>query len=182
MIISPKLPDIIFTKGRLFPLSEHWLATSVARSASAAGYKRWNLAGEVARAITVYLENDWTQSSLQADVLREMLSRSLHGIGYPDIAKAAVIVPPRLTLSLAEIAERPVDGFQFYALLKTRLNEAVEVQLGGICLDDLRPCCRILAGAKRWNRACDRVQDEILQFCRNHLARVAKGDVDMVIR
>jgi len=47
------------------------------------------LAPEVARAIAVYLENDWVCAGAAVDRLREMVQRSLEGIGYDDIARKA---------------------------------------------------------------------------------------------
>ncbi len=183
MIITSKLPDVVWNKGRHFPISEGWLTETIKRSACAAGYKRWSLAGQVARAITVYLVDDWqTTTPLCVEHLRDMIRRSLQGIGFGDIAETTEVTPPRLTLSLVEIAERHPDAAKFYAVLRERLSEALEVQLGGIGLCDLRGCCRVLAGAKRWTRACDLIHDELVTFCRDHLVNSTKGDVDMIIR
>jgi hypothetical protein len=183
MIVTSHLPNVVWPSKHVHPLSESWLTETIARSAAAAGYKRWHLASEVARAITVYLENDWKASTaLPSNQLRDMICRSLTGIGFDEIAKTAVMVPPRLTLSLVEIAERESYPITFYVLLKQRLAEAVEVQIGGICLMDLRACCRVLAGAKRWTPACELILDEVVGFCRCYLAQVAKGDVDVLIR
>src|SRR5277367_3026212 len=107
MIALPqKLPHVIWKNDRLVPLSEGWLAESIEYAASAAGHPRWYLAPEVARAIAVYLENDWIAPALTLDNLREMVRRSLEGIGYEDIARKSLIVPPRVSISLMEIALR----------------------------------------------------------------------------
>ncbi len=100
MIALPqKLPHVIWKKDRLVPLSEGWLAESIEHSAAAAGHARWHLAPEVARAIAVYLENDWVAPSLSIDNLQEMVRRSLEGIGYADIAQKSLIVPPRVSFA-----------------------------------------------------------------------------------
>ncbi len=65
MIALPqRLPHVIWKNDRLVPLSEGWLAESIEHAAAAAGYHRWHLAPEVARAIAVYLENDWVAPAL----------------------------------------------------------------------------------------------------------------------
>jgi hypothetical protein len=87
MIALPqRLPHVIWKNDRLVPLSEGWLAESIEHAAEAAGHHRWHLAPEVARAIAVYLENDWVAPALRVDHLCEMVQRSLEGIGYDDIA------------------------------------------------------------------------------------------------
>ena len=124
MIALPqRLPHVIWKNDRLVPLSEGWLAESIEHSAEAAGHHRWHLAPEVARAIAIYLENDWIAPALPVDHLREMLRRSLEGIGFEDIAQESLIVPPRVSISLMELAVRAPYEIEFYPLLKERLGD-----------------------------------------------------------
>src|SRR5260221_3536693 len=107
MIALPqRLPHVIWKNDRLVPLSEGWLAESIEHAAAAAGHPRWYLAPEVARAIAVYLENDWVAPALTTDHLQEMVRRSLEGIGYDEIARKSFIVPPRVSISLLGLAAR----------------------------------------------------------------------------
>ena len=76
MIALPqRLPHVIWKNDRLVPLSEGWLAESIEHSAEAAGHHRWHLAPEVARAIAIYLENDWIAPALPVD---HLIYRSLN--------------------------------------------------------------------------------------------------------
>src|ERR1700749_2155329 len=103
MIALPqRLPHVIWKNDRLVPLSEGWLAESIEHAAAAAGHPRWDMAPEVARAISVYLENDWTAPALKVDPLTEMVRKSLEGIGFNEIAQQSMIVPPRVSISLLE--------------------------------------------------------------------------------
>src|SRR5208282_2050473 len=98
MIALPqRLPHVIWKNDRLVPLSEGWLAESIEPAAAAAGHPRWDLAPDVARAIAVYLDNDWVSPALPVDHLKEMVRRSLVGIGYDEIARESLIVPPRVS-------------------------------------------------------------------------------------
>src|SRR5450432_2048761 len=107
MIALPqRLPHVVWKNDRLVPLSEGWLAESIEHAAAAAGHPRWHLAPEVARAIAVYLENDWIAPALSIDHLKEMVRRSLEVIGYEEIAQKSLIVPPRVSISLMELAVR----------------------------------------------------------------------------
>lgn len=183
MIALPqRLPHVIWKNDRLVPLSEGWLAESIEHSAAAAGHPRWYLAPEVARAIAVYLENDWIAPALSIDHLREMVQRSLMGIGYEDIARKSLIVPPRVSISLMELAVRAPYEIEFYPLLKERLADALEVQVGGVRLEGLRDCTKVLDAAGRWRQTCVRISDEIIYFCRSYVFRTMPRTVDLVIQ
>ena len=184
MIALPqRLPHVIWKNDRLVPLSEGWLAESIEHAAAAAGHHRWHLAPEVARAIAVYLENDWIAPSLTLEHLQEMVRKSLEGIGYAEIARKSLIVPPRVSISLIELAMRAPYELEFYPLLKERLADALEeVGVGGVRLEGLRDCSKRLDAAGRWRRTCERISDEIIYFCRSYVHRVVPRPVDLVIQ
>ena len=183
MIALPqRLPHVIWKNDRLVPLSEGWLAESIEHAAAAAGHPRWYLAPEVARAIAIYLENDWVAPALPLDSLREMVRRSLEGIGFDDIARNSLIVPPRVSISLTELAIRAPYEIEFYPLLKERLADALEVQVGGVRLEGLRDCTKVLDATGRWRRTCVRISDDIIHFCRSYICRSMPRTVDLVIQ
>jgi hypothetical protein len=183
MIALPqRLPHVVWRNDRLVPLSEGWLAESIEHAAAAAGHPRWNLAPEVARAIAVYLENDWVAPSLSLDHLCEMVRRSLEGIGYAEIARKSLIVPPRVSISLTEIAQRAPYEIEFFPLLRDRLADALDVQVGGVRLEGLRDCSKMLDAASRWRRTCMVISEEIIFFCRSYVCQAQTRSVDLVIQ
>jgi len=183
MIALPqRLPHVIWKNDRLVPLSEGWLAESIEHAAAAAGHPRWHLAPEVARAIAVYLENDWVAPALTLDNLKEMVRRSLEGIGFNEIAQESLIVPPRVSISLIEIAARAPYEIEFYPLLKERLGDALDVQVAGVRLEGLRDCTKILDAAGRWRQTCVRINDDIIHFCRSFMHVSTPRTVDLVIQ
>jgi hypothetical protein len=183
MIALPqRLPHVVWHNHRLIPLSEGWLAESIEHAAAGAGYHRWHLAPEVARAIVVYLENEWTAPSLALDNLTEMVRRSLEGIGFDDIARKSVIVPPRVSISLVELAMVAGMELAFYHLLRERLRDALDVQVGGVKLEGLRDCSKHLGSSGRWQRNCVRISDDIIHFCRTFVCREVPFTVDLVIQ
>ncbi|MCE0499424.1 MAG: hypothetical protein LV481_15900 [Methylacidiphilales bacterium] len=183
MIALPqRLPHVIWKNDRLVPLSEGWLAESIEHAAAAAGHPRWELAPDVARAIAVYLENDWVAPALPLDHLQEMVRRSLEGIGYDHIARQSRIIPPRVSISLSEIATRAPYEIEFYPLLRERLDDALEVQVAGVRLEGLRDCTKILDAAGRWRRTCVRISDDIIHYCRSFIRLSMPRTVDLVIQ
>jgi hypothetical protein len=183
MIALPqRLPHVIWKNGRLVPLSEGWLAESIEHAAAAAGHPRWHLAPEVARAIAVYLEDESIAPALPLDYLQEMVRRSLEGIGFSEIARESRIVPPRVSISLTELAGYAPYELEFYPLLKQRLTDALDVQVAGVRLEGLRDCSKILDSAGRWRRTCIRISDEIIYFCRTYMNHGMLRTVDLVIQ
>jgi hypothetical protein len=183
MIALPqRLPHVIWKNGRLVPLSEGWLAESIEHAAAAAGYLRWHLAPEVAKAIAIYLEDESVAPALPIDYLQEMVRRSLEGIGYEEIARESRIVPPRVSISLLELAVRAPYELEFFPLLRQRLGDAVEVQVAGVRLEGLRDCSKVLDAANRWRGTCARISDEIIYFCRTYMNRGMLRTVDLVIQ
>lgn len=183
MIALPqKLPHVIWKNGRLVPLSEGWLAESIEHAAAAAGFLRWHLAPEVAKAIAVYLEDESHAPALPLDYLQEMVRRSLEGIGYSEIARESRIVPPRVSISLPELAARAPYELEFFPLLKERLGDAMEVQVAGVRLEGLRDCAKALDAAGRWRQTCVRISDEIIYFCRTYINHGRQRTVDLVIQ
>jgi len=183
MIALPqRLPHVIWKNDRLVPLSEGWLAESIEQAAAAAGHPRWDLAPEVARAIAVYLEDDWVAPALPLEHLNEMVRRSLEGIGYDEIARKSLIVPPRVSISLMELAVKAPYELEFYPLLKERLSDAIEVQVAGVRLEGLRDCTKVLDAANRWRQTCVRISDEIIHFCRSYMHQAVPRTVDLVIQ
>ena len=183
MIALPqRLPHVIWKNDRLVPLSEGWLAESIEQSAAQAGHYRWHLAPEVARAIAVYLENDWIAPALPVDHLRQMMQRSLEGIGYEDIASKSLIVPPRVSISLMELAVKAPYEIEFFPLLRERLEDALAVQVGGVKLEGLRDCSKRLDAAGRWRNTCVRISDEIILYCRSFVCQMMPRTVDLVIQ
>ena len=182
MIALPQsLPHVVWHNNRLIPLSEGWLAESIEHAAAGAGYHRWHLAPEVARAIAVYLENDFSSPSLSLDNLTEMVRRSLEGIGFDDIARKSVIVPPRVSISLVELAMVAGMELAFFQMLRERLTDALDVQVGGVKLEGLRDCSKHLGSSGRWQRNCVRISDDIIHFCRTFVHRSVPCAVDLVI-
>ncbi len=57
---------------------------------------------------------------------------------------------------------------EFYPLLRERLADALEVQVGGVRLEGLRDCTKMLDAAGRWRGTCVRISDEIIYFCRSY--------------
>jgi hypothetical protein len=81
-----------------------------------------------------------------------------------------------------EIALRAPIELEFYPALRERLADALEVQVGGVKLEGLRDCSKVLDAAGRWRRACSRISDDIIHYCRSYICQTEPCAVDLVIQ
>lgn len=182
MIAFPsKLPQVVWHENRVVPLSEGWLAESIATAADRAGYQQWDLAPQVARALTLYLEQDFDAPVVTVENLLEMIRRSLEGIGFPEVARASAILPPRVSIYLPELANHAGYEMLFFPMLKDRLSEAIDYRVRGIKLEGIRDCVKILDNAFKWRQTCELLSDEIVAFTRAHFAKNRVKEVELVI-
>lgn len=182
MIALPEsLPLVAWHRDRNVPLSEVWVMESLDASARRAGQPGWKWSPDVARAITSYLREEFSGSVISTGDLREIMRRSLLGIGCAEIAGHVSLVAPRVTIHLPELARLSALELLFFPYLETRLREAVDVVVQGIRLEGIRECAKILGGASRWNRGCQRLSDDIVHFSRHRLHSWHNPHVDLAV-
>ncbi|MEM1059031.1 MAG: hypothetical protein AAGK14_07265 [Verrucomicrobiota bacterium] len=166
-----RLPHVLWVNQRLVPLSEGWLTEAIEESAREVGHQHWELAPHVARAISEYLEADCTATVLSVETLESMLKRSLHGIGYEEIALHSRITPPRVSIYLPELAHQQKMELAFYPELNSRLEQAMAFEVKAVRLVGLRDCAKILDAARKWRKTCESIRDNIIAFSEACLKR-----------
>ena len=182
MIALPqRLPYVLWKGDRLLPLSEEWLAESLRISSRAAGHDRWDLSDHVARAIVSYLEEEYCASTITPVQVNQMLSQSVGKIGFDDIAGKTALIAPRLAISLAEIADSAPYELLFYLRLREKLDDVVDMEVGGLICGDLRPCVKILDQACRWRTTCDTLSEQIVAYIRTYMIADSRRSFDFVI-
>jgi len=182
MIALPQsLPLVAWHRTRSVPLSESWLCESLNLSARRAGRADWTQADEVARAIAYFLRQDYTGTVISTAELRDLIRRSLQGIGCSDIVPHVGLAAPRVTIHLPEIARHSGMELAFFHQLRQRLHEALDVVVQGIRLEQLRDCVKILDGSRKWNRGCQHLGDEIVAYSRRHLAATGHSHVELAV-
>jgi hypothetical protein len=182
MIALPQsLPLVAWHRSRNVPLSESWIAESLSLSARRAGRGDWTHADEVARAIAYFLRQDYSGSVISTADLRELMRRSLQGIGCTDIVPHIGLAAPRVSIFLPELARRSAIELVFFHQLRHRLHEALDVVVQGIRLEELRDCVKILDGSRKWNRACQHLGDEIVAYTRRHLATTGHSHIELAV-
>ena len=182
MIALPEgLPYVVWKNERLLPLSESWIAESIQLAASITGYEKWDLTFHIARAVTAFIEEEFEGATITISQLEGMISISIEQVGYAEIARALVLAAPRLSISLAEIADRTHYELLFYPMLRTKLDEAMAIEARGVIFGDLKPCVKILDQAARWRQTCEELRGQIVQYIRDYLAASPERRLDFAI-
>ncbi len=182
MISLPqRLPYVLWKENRLLPLSEDWLVESLRLGSLAAGHDRWDLSEHVARAIVAYLEEEYCATTIAPQQITQMLSQSVEKIGFGEIAQKTSLVAPRLSISLAEIADAAPYELLFYPRLRERLDDIVSMEVRGLVCGDLRPCVKILDQASRWRQTCDILREQIVAYIRTYMTAGAMRPFDFAI-
>jgi hypothetical protein len=182
MISLPNtLPLVQWNTKRNVPLSEGWLAESIYKSAEIAGYYQWEMSDEIARALAYYLQSNYHDSLISVNHIQHLMRASLCGVGKEDIAKHAMVIAPRVSIYLPEIAHKAPYELIFFQALRERLQEAVEVVVRGVKLEGLKPCVKIIERAERWHSDCRHLSKEIVAYARNFLSADDQRLVELVI-
>lgn len=183
MIALPdNLPLIEWNDERSIPLDAAWITDSIATAAYLAGFPSWEWSSDVGFAVVDYLERKFPSSSVSPEELGDLVIKSLEAIGYAEIGAHFKLLPPRVSISLPEIARQSGYELAFFNILKERLDEASELQVRGIRLEGLRPCVKYLESSRRWAQGCQRLNDEIVVFSRTHIATQASPGTELLIQ
>jgi hypothetical protein len=182
MIAHPhRLPHVVWQNQRLVPLSERWLTESIEHAARRAGYSTWELAPHLARAVAIYLEEQCGAGTVSVERLQKLVQASLEGVGYREVAEVSVILPPRISIYLPELAARAPYELMFFPALGERLREALAFQIRGVNLEGLRDCSKILAAAQKWRQACHRLSEQIIFYSHACLEKANALSVELQI-
>jgi hypothetical protein len=182
MIALPnELPLVEWHNRKNVPLSEGWLAESIATSVERAGLSEWRWTYDVTKAISYFLQTEYKGTLISASDLKLILRKSLTRIGYPELAQEVTLVAPRVTVYLHDIAREALYELSFFAELNDRLEEARRTVVRGVRLEGIRPAVKILTHSGKWNGACEELADEIVRFARNKIAWQCSVSLDLMI-
>ncbi len=169
--LRDNLPLIRFIDGQVMAFERHWLALSLARAASQAGYEKWWLAPHVTESVTNYFEQDYDECTVSVSRLEKAVRSVLQVIGYDDVAIVFRASPPPARISLVELARDAGTGYElaFFDLLRARVREAVDARAERLEIIDAHHGVKLLRSAKTWRRDCSGLLDEIVGFLRDEI-------------
>jgi hypothetical protein len=171
------LPVIQLPSGQAIAFEREWLVRSLAQAAARAGYAKWWLAEHVARSVTSYLHDHNEVNVLPVEQLTRAVCSVLQVIGYAEVGQHFAPAPPRVQVSLVEIAREAGTGYElaFFERLGRRIQELCREKSACFELLGLEPCVKLLRARKSWSRDCDSLRSEIVSFAREQTGTAAAG-------
>lgn len=176
MIYLREQPPLIHLgAGGSVALEHDWLKHYLEEAAMAAGYPEWP-AADVARSVTAFLTASRSSQPYSFEGFTHAVQNVLSGIGYSEVAPHFLSRGLEVRYSLLEITNTTPAGFelglfQSCADLCHRLLSSKAVSR--LCFQDLRPAVKKSLSRSHWCPRCEKLSDEIVQFLRAHLQKIA---------
>jgi hypothetical protein len=139
-----------------------------------------------AASVLHYFKHDLGRDTVSLGEFAEVLEKVLQGLGYnvqPEPAGAAPVAPR--ASDLHELAREVGDAGEL--VFFQRLREALRAQLRRsprrAVFSGLRPCVKLLAGARRWSPRCQGLQEQIVAYLRDCLgAETPPGQCVLIVQ
>ena len=169
------LPVIQLPNGQALAFDREWLLRALAQAAQRAGYGKWWLAEHVAESVTSYLRDQKEVNVLPVERLTTAVRSVLQVIGYGEVGQYFEPGPPKVNISLLELAHEAGAGYElaFFDRLGRRIHELLVEKASHFDLVDLEPCVKLLSARKVWCRGCDALRAEIVSFAREQTGTAA---------
>lgn len=143
-----------------------------------------DLIRNAAKAVVHYFQQDLGRTQVTVGDFAQVFASVLRGLGL-SVQAAEEPAPPssRTGADLRRLASDSGKGFElaFFLKLRVELRRLLAHSPRAVQFHGLRGCVRQLAGARRWNRHCQRLSDQIVAFLRDCLRSEAAGETACLV-
>ena len=178
--LADGLPLLQLEDGQAVAFQREWLLRGLIHAAARAGYQKWWLAEHVTESVMSYLALQFQENVLTIPALSEAVQSVLQVIGYAEVAPHFDPGQPAVRLSLVEIAREAGTGYEllFFQCLGGKLRKLLGSGTTSFEFTGLTPCVKHLRARKSWNRECDSLRSEIVEFVRTQTSVIpARGEI-----
>ncbi len=119
-------------------------------------------------AVLHYFKHELNQESVSVGDFALALQKVLNTLGI-DFSPDTVKDSPKVEESdLERLAKQAGDGSElfFFSYLRCELKRTLQASPRLVRFHGLRECAKLLAGARRWNRRCQAMSDQVVEFLR----------------
>lgn len=157
-----------------------WVEEGIRDAAREAGHDEWFFAADITRSLMIYLRSKFPGTVITLEDLNRRLQQILDKVGFKDIGAHLCLNPPRMQVSLRDLAEE-AGGLElhFFQLLQERLEEIMELGARSITLSHTRESVKKLRAAHHWSGKCEELEREILGFLQKRLLRCPECSVEV---
>lgn len=183
--IRDQLPLLRINRCEVVHYEESWVMDLIRQAAARAGMRDAWIAEDIARGIVLYFKERFTHNSISIEEFFGKIDGTLRAIGFADVAGNLRRSAPPAQLSLSRVAEEAGSGYEllFFRLLGDRLDEARRRGTTQVSCLELREAVTRICAAKQWNRRCEELQSEILDYLTSGMTRrSANEDITILVR
>jgi hypothetical protein len=138
-----------------------------------------------ANAVFHYFKHDLNQEIVSAGEFAKALEKVLLGFAVTARSGAAIkAAPPIREADLRRLACESGKGFElfFFPLLRNEVRHHLRLGPKVLRFRGLRGCVKQLAGARRWSRRCQSLQEQILHYLRQCLTIESRlGEIALIV-
>lgn len=149
--------------GGQIPCSAEWVSLQLAKD-KMSGIDP-EVAENVAAAVLHYFKNELQQDSVTMEEFAMALEKVLRGLGI-SLNTGDENAAPVADADLDHLAQKAGDGWElfFFAELREEVRRMLENSPRILRFRGLRTCVQHLASTAKWNRRCDVLNDQILNY------------------
>lgn len=183
--IRDQLPLLRINRWEVVHYEESWVLDLIQQAAARAGLRDAWIAEDIARGIVIYFKERFAHNSISIEEFFGKIDGTLRAIGFANVAGNLRRSAPPAHVSLSRVAEEAGSGYEllFFQLLGERLVEARRRGTTQVFCLELREAVTKLCAAKKWNRRCEELQAEILDYLSSGMTRDTEdSDVSILVR
>ena len=146
-----------------------WLRDALCRAADDADRADFPLVDEICQGIFHYLENKCSLKLLPLPALYEKMRKMLESIGCDSIAVELKPYAPPVQVCLLRLVkdEQCVIEMSLFQLLKREVEDLSVAGADEIRFLHVHECVMHVLGAKKWDKACLRLSQDIVAYLQN---------------
>jgi hypothetical protein len=182
--LREQLPLLRVGRDEVIHYEESWISDIISEAAARSGSDDSWYADDIAKGVTLYLKERFSQTSIGLDELFDKIGRTLCAVGFDKVADHLKPSAPPTRLSLAHVADEAGTGFElwFFHHLGRKIDVLREVGTKRLHCSELKIAVERICQPRRWSQKCDLFQDEVLVFLALELSRAqAQSRVQLMV-
>ena len=174
MVTLPSSLPILRLPGReVTHYSEEWVAAAVRAAAERVGNPHLWFADDVAAGVFAHLRSATRGSTVTLKQIRAKIILALSTVGLDDIASALILPALAYHVQVDRIASLRPFELQFFHALRGEVEPAFLSGAPLVICSGLEDAAMTMTGRSKWNRQCEKMRLEIVDFVSDALVSIA---------
>lgn len=160
---SSKLPVLQVGTYQLADYDTSWLRRAIEEGLSSADAEDSSIAEDIYLGVLHYLQNDCPWVPLKIETLYDRINKLCDKIGFSHLQGHIPMISPPVRISVVERVEKlncPME-IALFQMLDQELNALLPYGVEKVRLDEVKEAVLAMIPAKKWNKRCQLLHDEI---------------------